>query len=80
MAAGDTRLVLQAPVGFYNWRIAGNGSGYHWDIFVLFRFGRLSVFHAANVGVVDLYGLRCVLGPLHFLFMYHDFLTLFDKA
>lgn len=60
--------------------MAGDGSGCHLAFFVLFRFCCFPVFRAANVGVVDLYGLRCVLGPLHFLFMYHDFLTLFDKA
>ena len=62
--AGDTRLVFQAPAGFYNWRIAGNGSGYHRDFFMLFRFCCLSVLHAANIGVVDFHRLWCVLGPL----------------
>ena len=56
------------------WYIAGNGSGYHWDIFVLFRFCCLSVLHAANVGIVDLHSLWCVLGPLYFFFMHHDLL------
>ena len=42
---------------------------------MLFRFGRLSVFHAANVGIVDLHSLWCVLGPLHVLFMHHNFLN-----
>ena len=41
---------------------------------MLFRFGRLSVFHAANVGVVDLHSLWCVFGPFYFLFMHHDLL------
>ena len=54
--------------------IAGNGSGYHWDIFVLFRFCCLSVFHAANVGVVNFHRLWCVFGPFYFLFMHHDLL------
>ena len=54
--------------------IAGNGSGYHRDLFALLRFGRLSVLHAANIGVVNFHRLWCVLGPLHFLFMHHDLL------
>ena len=58
----------------FHWRIAGNDSGYFRDLVVLFRFGRLSVFHAANVGVVDLHSLWCVLGPLYFFFMHHDLL------
>lgn len=69
MAAGVTRLVLQAPAGFYNWRIAGNGSGYLRDLFVLFGFGRLSVLHAANVGIVNFHSLWCVFGPFYFLFI-----------
>ena len=56
------------------WRMARNGSGYHRDFFALLWFCRLSVFHAADVGVVDLHSLRCVLGPPDFLFMYHDLL------
>ena len=74
MAAGKTRLVFQAPAGFYNWRIAGNGSGYHRDFFMLFRFCCLSVLHAANIGVVNFHSLWCVLGPLYFLFMHHNLL------
>ena len=56
-------------------RIAGNGSGYHRDFFMLFRFCRLSVFHAANVGVVNFHRLWCVFGPFYFLFMHHNFLN-----
>lgn len=56
------------------WCIAGNGSGYHWDIFVLLRFGRLSVLHAANVGVVNFHRLWCVFGPFYFLFIHHNLL------
>ena len=41
---------------------------------MLLRFCCLSVLHAANVGIMDLYGLWCVLGPLHVLFMHHDLL------
>ena len=41
---------------------------------MLLRFCCLSVLHAANVGIMDLYGLWYVLGPLHFLFMHHNFL------
>ena len=73
MAAGVTRLVLQAPAGFF-WCMAEDGSGYLRDLFALFGFSCLSVFHAANVGIVDLHGLRRVFGPLHFLFMHHDLL------
>jgi len=69
MAAGVTRLVLQAPAGFSIWRIAGNGSGYLRDLFVLFGFGRLSVLHAANVGMVNFHSLWCVFGPFYFLFI-----------
>ena len=42
---------------------------------MLLRFCCLSVLHAPNVGVVDLYGLRRVFGPLYFLFMHHNFLN-----
>ena len=45
--------------------IAGNGSGYFRNLFALFGFSCLSVFHAANVGIVDLHSLRRVFGPLH---------------
>ena len=41
---------------------------------MLFRFCCLSVLHAANVGIVDLHSLWCVLGPLYFFFMHHDLL------
>ena len=41
----------------------------------MFRFGRLSVLHAANVGVVNFHRLRCVFGPFYFLFMHHNFLN-----
>ena len=41
----------------------------------MFRFCCLSVLHAANVGIMDLYGLWCVLGPFYFLFMHHNFLN-----
>ena len=51
-----------------------NASGYHRDFYALFRFSGLSIFHAANVGVMDFYSLRCVLGPLYFFFMHHDLL------
>ena len=54
--------------------IAGNGSGYFRDLVVLFRFCCLSVFHAANVGVVNFHSLWCVFGPFYFLFMHHNFL------
>ena len=54
--------------------IAGNGSGYFRDFFVLFRFCCLSVLHAPNVGIVDLHSLWCMLGPFYFLFMHHDLL------
>ena len=47
------------------WCMAEDGSGYLRDLFALFGFSCLSVFHAANVGIVDLYGLRRVFGPLH---------------
>ena len=57
------------------WCIAGNGSGYHWNIFVLFRFCCLSVLHAPNVGVVNFHRLWCVFGPFYFLFMHHNFLN-----
>ena len=53
----------------FHWRIAGNGSGYLWDLFVLFGFGRLSVLHAANVGIVNFHSLWCVFGPFYFLFI-----------
>ena len=48
--------------------------GYHRDFFMLFRFCCLSVFHAANVGIVDFHSLRCMFGPLYVLFMHHDLL------
>ena len=41
----------------------------------MFRFCCFPVFHAANVGVVNFHSLWCVLGPLHFLFMHHNFLN-----
>ena len=61
---GGTRLVFMHQPGFC-WRMAEDGSGYLRDLFALFGFSCLSVFHAANVGIVDLYGLRRVFGPLH---------------
>ena len=54
--------------------IAGNGSGYHRDFFMLFRFCCLSVLHAPNVGVVNFHRLWCVFGPFYFLFMHHNLL------
>jgi hypothetical protein len=36
---------------------------------VLFGFGRLSVLHAANVGMVNFHSLWCVFGPFYFLFI-----------
>ena len=41
---------------------------------MLFRFGRLSVFHVANIGVVNFHRLWCVFGPFYFLFMHHNLL------
>jgi len=55
--------------------MAEDGSGYLRDLFALFGFSCLSVFHAANVGIVDLHSLWCVFGPLHFFFMHHDLLN-----
>ena len=56
-------------------RIAGNGSVYHRDFFMLLRFCCLSVLHAPNVGVVNFHRLWCVFGPFYFLFMHHNFLN-----
>ena len=41
---------------------------------MVLRFCCLSVFHAANVGVVNFHCLWCVFGPFYFLFMHHDLL------
>ena len=58
----------------FHWRIAGNDSGHFRDFFMLLRFCCLSVFHAANVGVVNFHCLWCVFGPFYFLFIHHDLL------
>ena len=58
--------------------MAGNGSGYHRDFFALLWFCRLSVFHAADVGVVDLHSLRCVLGSPDFLLIHKAAKKAFD--
>lgn len=41
---------------------------------MLLRFCCFPVFHAANIGIVDLHSLWCVFGPFYFLFMHHDLL------
>ena len=56
---------LGAAGGYDCWCMAEDGSGYLRDLFALFGFSCLSVFHAANVGIVDLHSLWCVFGPLH---------------
>ena len=58
----------------FHWRITGNSSGHFRDFFMLLRFCCLSVFHAANIGVVNFHCLWCVFGPFYFLFIHHNLL------
>ena len=58
--AGDYPAGVSGTSRVFCWRMA-NGLGYQWYLYVQFRFSCMIVLHAANVGIMDLYGLWCVL-------------------